>query len=303
MFWTRRRCGVNGCGDQRANVPLYLDHELSGKELEDFRLHLRECDHCSTELEMEQELSKLLHRSRPLYTAPESLRARVASTLASKTPTSIPVSGTWLRRIADVLAPSSVNGSRLPNWRAVAVGLILVVIGFAFVPSVLQQVRAADYVDTAVATHSKFLGGNLPLEITSDSPEAITAWFDGKVPFHFQLPASQLENEGRPVYRLVGGRLVNYRNSEAALVTYRLQKETISLMVVSSDSVVAAAGDSVHSGGLTFHYHTKNGFNIVTWTNHGLTYALVSAPMGSPQHSCLICHQSLNDSSEFKRAK
>jgi anti-sigma factor (TIGR02949 family) len=83
---------MKGCDDQRANIPLYLDHELSGQELEDFRLHLRECEHCSTELKMEQELSELLRRSKPLYTAPESLRARVASTLALKTPASKPVS-------------------------------------------------------------------------------------------------------------------------------------------------------------------------------------------------------------------
>lgn len=292
---------MNVYDGQCANIPLYLDHELSGQELEDFRFHLRDCDHCTTELATEQELSELLHRSKPLYTAPESLRIRVASTLAQQTLTPIPVSRGWLRRIADVLVPSSISGSRLPNWRAVAVGLGLVVVGFAFVPSVLQQVRASDYVDTAVSTHSKFLGGNLPLEITSDSPEAITAWFDGKVPFHFQLPASQLENEGRPVYRLIGGRLVHYRNSEAALVTYRLQKETISLLVVSSASAVAAAGNPVHSGGLTFYYHMKDGFNVVTWTNHSLTYALVSS--GSTQSSCLVCHQSLSDSSGFNHTK
>jgi anti-sigma factor RsiW len=288
---------------EHVNIPLYLDHELSGQELEDSRLHLRECDSCRTELEMEQELSELLHRAKPLYTASEALRARVASTLAPKTSTSLPAPRTWLGRLADLFAPSSISASPLPNWRVVAVGLVLVIVGFTFVPSVLQQVRAADYVDTAISTHSKFLGGNLPLEIASDSPEEVTAWFKGKVPFDFRLPASQLANEGRPVYRLVGGRLVPYRNSEAALVTYRLQKDTISLLVVSSESVVAAAGDPVHSGGLTFHYHLKNGFNIVTWTNHGLTYALVSTPMGSPQHSCMVCHQNLSDSGEFNRSK
>ncbi len=288
---------------EHVNIPLYLDHELSGQELEDSRLHLRECDSCRTELEMEQELSDLLHRAKPLYTASETLRARVASTLAPKTPALTTVSRNWLGRVADLFAPSSISGSRLPNWRVVAVGLVLVIVGFTFVPSVLQRVRAADYVDTAVSTHSKFLGGNLPLEITSDSPEDITAWFKGKVPFDFQLPASQLANEGRPVYRLVGGRLVHYRNSEAALVTYQLQKDTISLLVVSSKSVIAAAGDPVHSGRLTFHYHLKHGFNIVTWTNHGLTYALVSSPMGTSQGSCQVCHQSLGDSGEFKLSK
>jgi mycothiol system anti-sigma-R factor len=68
---------MKDCYDYSATIQLYLDRELSGQDLEDFRAHLEECEACRTELEAEERLSSLLHRSRPLYSAPDALRARV----------------------------------------------------------------------------------------------------------------------------------------------------------------------------------------------------------------------------------
>jgi hypothetical protein len=40
--------------------------------------------------------------------------------------------------------------------------------------------------------------------------------------------------------------------------------------------------------------------NVITWSTHGITYALVSSIHGSAQHSCLVCHQNIADQSVFK---
>jgi len=68
---------MKGCGDYRENIRRYLDQELCGRELVQFFTHLAECAACGQELEAEEELSCLLARSRPLYSAPDSLRNRV----------------------------------------------------------------------------------------------------------------------------------------------------------------------------------------------------------------------------------
>jgi anti-sigma factor (TIGR02949 family) len=68
---------MTDCDDDSATIQLYLDKELSDQELENFHAHLEECETCRTELEAEAELSALLHRSRPLYSAPAALRERV----------------------------------------------------------------------------------------------------------------------------------------------------------------------------------------------------------------------------------
>ena len=68
-------------GDYGSTIELYLDKELIGPDLEEFRAHLEECETCREELAAAEELSRLLHRSRPLYSAPDSLRDRIVREL------------------------------------------------------------------------------------------------------------------------------------------------------------------------------------------------------------------------------
>jgi anti-sigma factor RsiW len=189
---------------------------------------------------------------------------------------------------------------RLLSMRVLALVVLLLAFLFAIVPNVVRQVRAASYVETAVAAHRSYLDGNRPLGLRSSSPELVTAWFTDKVPFHFRLPNAQSAPSSTPVYRLSGASLVNYRGNPAALVTYEKESEKISLLVASSKFAVVAGGDEVRSGDLTFHYRTNDGFKVITWSNHGLSYALVSNVSGSARESCLVCHQNMADDHTFR---
>jgi mycothiol system anti-sigma-R factor len=81
---------MKGCGDYRGNIRRFLDQELCPHELDQFRAHLAECAACRQELEAEEELSCLLARSRPLYSAPDSLRNRVLRAMREPLPQSLP---------------------------------------------------------------------------------------------------------------------------------------------------------------------------------------------------------------------
>ncbi len=206
------------------------------------------------------------------------------------------------QRITRVLADSLGSIAQLAFGRTqlVAAGLITIVL-ILLVPPVVQRVRANAFVETAAATHRNYLQGNLPMEIHTSSPAAVTAWFAGKVPFHFQLPDSQQPAKGGAVYQLTGSRLVNFRGSHAALTTYQMQELKISLLVVSDTSARAEGGEVVLSGRLRFHYRSIAGFTVITWSNHGLTYALVSSLPGSARQSCLVCHQDMADRLKYPR--
>jgi anti-sigma factor RsiW len=140
----------------------------------------------------------------------------------------------------------------------------------------MRRSSANRFIEAAVAAHRCSLNGSLPLEIRSESPSVVTAWCAGKVPFNFRLPSAAEEAGHEQVYRLTGGRLVNYKDGNAALVSYQMQQQTISLLVASSKSAVAAGGEQVPSGGIVFHYCKQAGFAVITWSTHGLMYALVS---------------------------
>jgi hypothetical protein len=164
-------------------------------------------------------------------------------------------------------------------------------------PNVVRRVHAARYVETAVAVHRSYLEGSLAPEIRSDSPAFVTAWSAGKVPFDFRLPAARDSN---PPYHLAGARLVNYRGHHAALVIYETQREKISLLVTSNKWAAIARGDEVRSGNLVFHYFGRENFKVITWGNHGLSYALVSSLSASARESCLVCHQNMSDREVFR---
>ena len=292
---------MKDCGrDYGVTIELYLDKELIGPDLEEFRAHLEACAACRVELEMREELSRLLHRSRPLYSAPAALRDRVMRA-TELMPSSAPYAPPRLRRrILRVLTrPVQSAGRGVRHWPMLVAAILLVAAGLLPIPGILRQVSANSYIEAAVAAHRSSLNGGLPLEIKSESPSAVTAWFAGKVPFNFRLPEAAEEVGHEQIYRLTGGRLVNYKDGYAALVSYQMQQQTISLLVASSKSAIAAGGEEVPSGGIVFHYSKQMGFAVITWSTHGLTYALVSSLPGSGRQSCMVCHQNMSNRDHF----
>ena len=71
---------MKDCGDCRETILLYLDRELSVSQVIEFRAHVEICGACRQALEAEEELSRVLHQSRPLYSAPATLRDRILRT-------------------------------------------------------------------------------------------------------------------------------------------------------------------------------------------------------------------------------
>jgi anti-sigma factor RsiW len=291
---------MSDCDDYRPMVPLFLDDELRGNEAEDFCTHLASCADCRQLLGEERTLSRLLHRVRPLYQASEALRLRVSGILSSEVHSDFRASDPLRQRILRILA-SPIGGLAQPalRWKQLAAVALLTILVLLFIPPIVQNARANAFVEAAAATHRSYLEGNLPMEIHTSSSAVVTAWFAGKVPFHFQLPESQQTANVPRIYSLVGSRLISFRGTYAALTTYQMQDQKISLLVVSDKSARAEGGDEVQSGRLTFHDQAVGGFKVITWSNHGLTYALVSSLPGTAQQSCLVCHQNMADRLKF----
>jgi anti-sigma factor RsiW len=287
---------MSHCDERSTDILLYLDYALTGQRLEDFRSHLAGCSNCRERLQEELALSSLLRETRPLYLAPQALRTRVAAAASQQASAGSPIfdrSGEtrmqrltrWVRDVTRLVF----------GWKPLVAMTLVLILSFVFVPGSVQKMRANDFVEAATEIHRTYLDGTLPLQCRSHSPEVVTDWFAGKTPFHFQLPISQSAPEGKALYWLTGARLVSYKGNPAALVAYETPTEKISLLVASSNSVAVAGGEEVRSGGLTFHYRRGANFEVITWTNHGLAYALVASLTGSPQHSCLVCHQNMAD--------
>jgi hypothetical protein len=95
--------------------------------------------------------------------------------------------------------------------------------------------------------------------------------------------------------RAEGARLVGYNGGYAAYVAYQMQKRPISLVVTSEAAAQPSGGEEIASKGLTFHYDSIQGLKVITWSDRGLTYALVSDLEERGQQSCIVCHQGTKD--------
>lgn len=292
---------MNPCDDYRVKALLYIGEELQGRELDHFRNHLKGCAGCRATLEAEQALSQLLRRSRPLYPAPAALRSRVSAAIFQHAEPK-PARVGFYHGALQTLERGLVHPARhLFSIRVPALVVLLLAFLYAFVPNAVRHVHAASYVDAAVAAHRSYLDGHRPLGIRSSSPELVTAWLADKVRFPFQLPNAQSAPNDPSRYRLTGASVLNYRGNSVALVTYEKKAEIISLLIAPNNSAPVAGGDQVHFGKLIFHYRTDDGFKVITWTNHGLSYALVSSVSGSARESCLVCHQNMFDHQTFRQ--
>jgi anti-sigma factor RsiW len=278
------------CDDLNVDLLRYLDNDLNEQEFKSLRAHLDTCVYCQDRLERERALSRLLHDSRPLYSAPAGLRVQVSAGI-EKNSARYRSRWDWWRRASPLVL----------NWKMLVPAALVIALCLMAVPNIVQNVRAASYVEAALTNHNRYLHGELSTGIRTKSTEAVTAWFADKVPFQFRLPNSEAGLQANPAYELAGASLVQYRGIPAAMVVYEAPSGTISLLVECSKAAVVAGGDESHYGALMFHYRNEGRFKVITWSAHNLSYALVSSITSWAQESCMVCHQSMADHGQFRR--
>jgi anti-sigma factor RsiW len=205
------------------------------------------------------------------------------------------------------LIPSGVSPSpvwrQFMHWKVFAPALALVIMVAALAtrpPSTPRPLAGPKFADFAVRTHRQHAQGDLALDVRTDSQQALNEWFKAKAQFSLALPASPAApGEERP-NRLEGARLVQVGGKTAAFIAYQMPTAQMPMaavsLIVAPDSVAVASGGIVADfKKVSFHYATVEGYKVVTWSLHGLTYALVSQEGDGTQRSCMVCHSAMRD--------
>ncbi|HEY2961299.1 MAG TPA: zf-HC2 domain-containing protein [Pyrinomonadaceae bacterium] len=273
---------MKNCEEIRERLTLYLDNELQGEERAAIEAHVQSCASCSSFVEKELAFLNAIRGSGPLHVAPPELQASVSEVLSG----SQPAAGQRSRRRRWII----------PIAAAVLVLLLPVVIWRV----VRQNNRPANGVPSGFAlmaaeSHLRHMRGQLPLEMESSSPQQISGWFANKVNFNVKLPSYQESSGQDKLYTLEGARLVGYQNDYAAYVAYRMKERPISLVITSELVAKPSGGEQIAARGLTFHFNAIDGLKVITWSDRGLTYALVSDLDERGQQSCIVCHQGTKD--------
>lgn len=218
------------------------------------------------------------------------------------------------RFLAELKAPSRPDAAREPDrqswplmrWLVPALALLAIVgVWGGMSSSSRRSLSGPGLSEFAVNTHREHVQGRLALDVRSDSQQTINDWFKANLPFALALPAAPpVPGEERP-YRLEGARMVPVRGQSAAFIAYQVltpatngagkQMAAASLMVVPDSLAVASGGTEVAYRKVSFHYAVVQRYKVVTWSQHGLTYALVSEEGPRTQGSCMVCHSAMRD--------
>jgi anti-sigma factor RsiW len=189
------------------------------------------------------------------------------------------------------------------QWKVFAPALalmIMVAVLSTRSPSTPRRLTGSEFAEFAVRTHRQRALGHLALDVQTDSQQSLNEWFETKAQFSLVLPASPaVPGEERP-NRLEGARLVQVGGKTAAFIAYQMPtaqmpKAAVSLIVAPDSVAVASGGIVADFKKVSFHYATLEGYKVVTWSLHGLTYALVSQEGNSTQRSCMVCHSAMRD--------
>lgn len=291
---------ANACNQIRTQMTFYLDDELRNGERDEFEAHLQDCPSCRDQFEQERVLLALVRDMQPLYQAPAETRARIEQLLDS-IPEQITAPHNLRRRIQDTFNHGTTSIFHLSPIRLLSLAIVLLAFtlaGFWVIQMISDSPRVprpSQIAMMAVETHLRRLRGQLPLEIISESPSMISDWFSGKVSFSLKLPNYQESSGQEKLYRLEGARLVAFNNDYAAYIAYKMKQSAITLVVTANSVAMPSGGEEIVSKGLKFHYDSINGLKVITWSDRGLTYALVSELEERGQQSCLVCHAGTKD--------
>src|SRR5207249_2907763 len=109
------------------------------------------------------------------------------------------------------------------------------------------------------------LGGEVESDLLiSTDRHTVKPWFQGKIPFAFNLP--ELQNSE---FSLVGGRMTYLEQTPGAHLIYDVRKHHISVLIFQERSLPASLDKNSLSP-------KKLPFNMETWSQGGLRYFVVS---------------------------
>jgi anti-sigma factor RsiW len=277
---------MSDCADRSSQIRLYLDGELTGSDMEELLAHLKYCASCRSAMEEAEAFARRVAQARPFAVAPTALRERIENLAAAQ--------GVLKPEMPLFVSKGLVVSSRKNTIRyalALAAMLLFVVGGLLLVSRLRVESNANRFVTTAIDSHRALSDATLQLDVQSESPSVVSAWFAQRVSFPFRMPDAGIAANDLAKYKLLGGRLVTFGGERAAILAFRLSKDLVTVLVVPDRHARAIGGNVMYSDGIKFHALDRDRMHVVTWENKNLTYALTSHIAGGTARSCSTCHE------------
>jgi anti-sigma factor RsiW len=227
------------CESWKEKLDTYLDGELPAEEMRSFDAHVRGCPSCSADALTRVQMKRAIQAAGKRYSPSAEFRKRMQQKIAAKPQ----------RRL-------------VLGWMFAAAAVILVA---GTLTSVYLGTRSgrnqvfSEIADLHVAT----LASSSPVDVISTDRHTVKPWFQGKIPFAFNLP--ELQNTE---FSLIGGRMTYLDQAPGAHLIYDVRKHHISVFVFQERSLQASLDENSFSP-----KHLP--FNLETWSQGGLRYFVI----------------------------
>jgi anti-sigma factor RsiW len=237
------------CDQWRAQLDTYLDGELPAQQMRDLDAHLRTCPACAANALARVQFKRVLKTAGASFVPSAEFRDRIQKKIAAKP-----------RR------------ARRLGWAPAAAALAVLVIAGLLTSYLQKQDLLRQHLYSELADlHVSALASSSPVDVVSTDRHTVKPWFQGKIPFTFNLP--DLQNTD---FTLLGGRVTYLGQVPGAHLIYQIRKHNISVFIFPED--MARLNDKSKPG-------KERSFNLETWSQNGLRYVVFSDASPSDIHA------------------
>jgi anti-sigma factor RsiW len=229
------------CDLWRGKLDAYVDADVSHEELASLEAHLRTCPSCAADALGRLQMKRMtLAAAAGRYSPSQEFRQRLEKSIRA-------------------------NGN--PIWAfartrlaAATVALVLVVAPVAlWMRHSSREQVLTQLLDVHVAT----MASANPVDVVSTDRHTVKPWFQGKLPFTFNLP--ELQNSP---FKLVGGRVMYLKHSPGAQLLFELRNHRLSVFVFQDQpELIPLTMGATATRAMAF--------DLETWGEGGLRYVVM----------------------------
>jgi anti-sigma factor RsiW len=152
------------------------------------------------------------------------------------------------------------------SWTFAAALPILAIVALLSTYVGVQRSRREQTYSEIADLHVASLANTARVDVVSSDRHTVKPWFEGRIPFTFDLPEVQNSE-----FSLLGGRMTYLDQTPGAQLIYAMKKHEISVFVFPESALRGRwSGNSAVTNGLTF--------NMTTWSQRGLRYFVIGDP-------------------------
>jgi anti-sigma factor RsiW len=220
-------------------VHAYLDGELDPANALEIAQRMSTDPALAAEGSRVTALQQLIHERLPREVSPLGLRARIEASVGGH------------RRVRE-----------RPSWRALAASIALTaMVASSSTWLIIGSPPESTTADSLVSDHIRALMAPQPIDVASSDRHTVKPWFNGRIP-----ESPRVVDLAKQDFPLVGGRLDVVGQTPVPTLVYRHAQHLISLTEIPAGSRLE----------VTRTPGTINGYNVVHWTENGVSYWAIS---------------------------